>query len=1117
MEPDQGFQEIVGEGKGSWEMRRVLIYAGIILSVLVGLLSLAIVVVNLIPGNYYKSFIISKVGSKTGRELTIVGDLDIKLFTTFAFKMSGIKVSNAEWGSRSHMISVDNIEGELALFPLLRGILDLTLVVDKSDLLLETHSSGQGNWQFGELIKEATEVTKAAEEVAGAAQETESGGWLPLRPFIRKLHLNETHITFLDGKSGDRIIIQNEKLHVGSTEDKLSIELRGKFNDIPLAFSGGFDSADFIVANRPAKVNFDGHFGDAKLLAKGTIGPLEPTADIDVIVAVDTDSVSTISPLAGRDLPDIGPLSLSVRLTGKEGKYIASDLLTVLEDKNLTAEAKGSIADLAALNGLKLEAKVDTNHLSELLKIIGIQSEYLLPDSLNATAVVSGSLRDPAVEHFQTRIQGQGLIVNGNGEIKNIMTLKGVSANFSLETETLDLISDIAKTKLPPFGPLKATASIVSKGKNLDLMEIKADLTGKTIHADVAGSIGDPLKLKDVNVRVNLGVDSLVWLADYFQMELPPLGSLKATAKITSKGDTFEVKNIKADLAGDQIRAEIAGSVGDLLELKSINANVDVAIQSLAILSDIAKAELPLLGPLNVSANIASKADTFEIKDIKASLDDEKIQAQVLASVADALKLSGINANVDITVDSLASLGPLVKQKLPTSAPVKLKGTISSEGGLDGPIKIAAEMKSDGVKANLTGSVEEPLAAKGIDLALTLEAESIQQVGKLTGTQFQGKHPVKLEGKFSAGKNTYELAGLHLQVGDLNVTGQAAFKQPSESDARPQVSGEFHIGKLDLSRRQAKAGTSKEKKTEPTKEKRVDKVKKDKIFPSDPLSFGPLRSLDANIEVTIESFIIHELKIEDLVARLALDNGLLSIKPMKARVGNGNFDGTITLDTRNSPPTLIVDAELVDGTSLDFGGKIQFIADLNGRGDSIAAIMAGLNGQLKFNVSEATLKKSFMTRFGKSLLSSLNPLNSQKETTELICAIILFDIKDGIADANRKIAAQMTDVTWFGSGEINLKTEKIGFGVNPIPRKGLLHLGNYAKLVELGGTLAQPNLQIDTKGMAVNYGKYLTAVATGGLTWIAESLWSTRRANTDVCAEILKKLNTRDESKEKAE
>ncbi len=38
-------------------------------------------------------------------------------------------------------------------------------------------------------------------------------------------------------------------------------------------------------------------------------------------------------------------------------------------------------------------------------------------------------------------------------------------------------------------------------------------------------------------------------------------------------------------------------------------------------------------------------------------------------------------------------------------------------------------------------------------------------------------------------------------------------------------------------------------------------------------------------------------------------------------------------------------------------------------------------------------------------------------------ASFLFDIEDGIADANKTIAAQMTDVTWFGSGEINLDAE----------------------------------------------------------------------------------------------
>jgi len=125
----------------------------------------------------------------------------------------------------------------------------------------------------------------------------------------------------------------------------------------------------------------------------------------------------------------------------------------------------------------------------------------------------------------------------------------------------------------------------------------------------------------------------------------------------------------------------------------------------------------------------------------------------------------------------------------------------------------------------------------------------------------------------------------------------------------------------------------------------------------------------------------------------------------------------------------------------------------------------------------------------------------------------LFDIKDGIADANRKIAAQMPDVTWFGGGEINFKTEKIRFGLNPIPRRGLLHLGNYAKLLYLGGTLAQPKLQVDPKDTAINSGKYMVAVGTGGLTWALDSLWSSVKANTDVCASILKEFNARTDTR----
>ena len=111
-------------------MKRVLKWSGIILAVIVGLLILAVMVVNIIPGDQYKSLISSGVKSATGRDLVIEGELDIHLFTKITIKASRITFSNAKWGTQPHMVSVDALEGEVALLPLMRGILDVALVVD---------------------------------------------------------------------------------------------------------------------------------------------------------------------------------------------------------------------------------------------------------------------------------------------------------------------------------------------------------------------------------------------------------------------------------------------------------------------------------------------------------------------------------------------------------------------------------------------------------------------------------------------------------------------------------------------------------------------------------------------------------------------------------------------------------------------------------------------------------------------------------------------------------------------------------------------------------------------------------------------------------------------------
>jgi uncharacterized protein involved in outer membrane biogenesis len=1138
-------------------------------------------------------------------------------------------------------------------------------------VLFETDSSGRGNWQFGESEGEgeATEdsaaVAEDAEKEKAAAVDKkgdEKAGWLPIKPLIRKLHLNGVRFAYVDAQKGDRLEVDSDTLHIDAREKKLVVDISGQYNQVPLALNGGLENDRFFVENTPTGIKLDGYFGEAKLSVEGQAGPHSPTFDVDVTATVATKSLAAVAPLAGRALPDVGPLTVSARLMGKEGQYSVSDLAAALDDPLLSAKADGAIADLNTLAGIDLTLASDTSRLSEVLGMFGVKPTFSIPDTLNAKVEAQGNLKELAINRFEANAHGLGLDAALQAKAKNIIVLEGVEAHISLDAASLDAIAEVAQTKLPPFAPLKATATIAAKDKHLKHMDLALSLRGQSIKSDIAGSIGDPLKVKEVNADLSLVVDNLEWLKDHVPVALPPLGALTASVKIVSNGDSFAANAIKAELSGGnlqatvagavddllkfkgvdadvgagmdsldtlsalaktklpamgplrlsaniaskgealaarqvrlelddpkvkakvsgvvgdlmtaqginadievdvqslddlsevartelppfgplklsatvasedetlgakdikltlddkQLQAKVAGDVDDLIKLKGIRADIDVGVQSLDVLSEVARTELPALGPLKVAANIASKGDTFEAKKIKVDLADDEIKARVTASIRDIMAVVGINADIDFSVDSLASLNEVTKQQLPASGPVSLKGKLSS-AGLKAPLNVDTVVASDGVKARLNGSIADLKAVDGIAMTLTAEADSLQKVGRLAGKPLQGQEPIKLKGDFSANQRTYQVAGLHLEMGELDVKGNAAFKQ-THNGGRPRLDADIQVGVLDLYQGKPKADQTDQENENGAADKAEDDprphakaaAESEKLLPADPLPFDMLRGMDVDVDLAMAQLKTRLIVAEDLAASVTLDNGVLRLSSLQAKIGEGAMSGEASLDARNSPAVLWADLNVSDGTFRYFGGRFNIETDLDGRGDSVATIMASLDGYFEVDIRDVTLQKSFMTNFGTGLLSKINPFDHEEEETELLCMIALFEINDGVADARRKIAAQMTDVTWFGGGMIDFNTERIAFSFKPKSRKLLdVGEGGIAGLIDIGGTLADPGLRLDVLDAAVKYGKYTAHMATGGLTFLADLAWNKIRANQDVCAAILGHLEELEE------
>jgi hypothetical protein len=224
-------------------------------------------------------------------------------------------------------------------------------------------------------------------------------------------------------------------------------------------------------------------------------------------------------------------------------------------------------------------------------------------------------------------------------------------------------------------------------------------------------------------------------------------------------------------------------------------------------------------------------------------------------------------------------------------------------------------------------------------------------------------------------------------------------------------------------------------------------------------------------------------------------------------------------------------------------GNIDAVVDLDGTGDSVAALMAGLNGHIRIAVKDGKAESKYLDLlgkyFGSGILRMINPFEAKRQYAPINCFVNTVIIDDGKADIKLLLDTDQTSI--FGAGSINLKTERLDLGIKPTPKKGALpadisfNLKKLSQPFRLGGTLANPSLAIDPGRTAFVVGKFAGALALGPI-GIAAFFADVSIGKKDPCATALeaaekriqpagannvekssKKTGTEDEKKEKKE
>lgn len=266
-----------------------------------------------------------------------------------------------------------------------------------------------------------------------------------------------------------------------------------------------------------------------------------------------------------------------------------------------------------------------------------------------------------------------------------------------------------------------------------------------------------------------------------------------------------------------------------------------------------------------------------------------------------------------------------------------------------------------------------------------------------------------------------------------------------------------------------------------------------RLFPADPLPLDGLKLANVKLNFKGQKITGQGLDISDPAVDLTLQDGKLQIKPA-ATVFSGEITGDVVVDGSSKTPVLktrLTIAQLDYGQALDSqdlkdiaSGKVDVDIDVSGKGGSVRALMAGLNGKVRIVTENGRLESNALNIVSTDLLNILD----SKDDKTLRCGVVHFDVKSGMANV-RAIVVETGGLSVIGTGSVNLKTEQPKLRIEPRSKKANLATAALVP-VEIHGTLAKPDWTIDAAAAAGNIvsgaARTGTAIATMGLSLLIE-------------------------------
>jgi uncharacterized protein involved in outer membrane biogenesis len=396
--------------------------------------------------------------------------------------------------------------------------------------------------------------------------------------------------------------------------------------------------------------------------------------------------------------------------------------------------------------------------------------------------------------------------------------------------------------------------------------------------------------------------------------------------------------------------------------------------------------------------------------------------------------------------------------------PLNVKGTLGAPALLAGgsPYPMDLALSSGDTSATVKGAIGDITKMQGLAVDVTAKGKALSDLSGLAGSPLPQLGPYGFAGKFVNIEGGYKISGLQLTVGGSSMTGDVSL---ALNGKRPKIVGNLAAAKVDLKDFGVKPSPAGGGGSTASSDGRV--------FPNDPLPFASLTAVDADLNFTAQQMIKAPVTMDNVKLALSLAAGKLQVKPFTAGIAGGTLTLVLTVDGAKNPAPVAVDVtsnqieagsllQVLAGSSVLTGGKVNMKMAVAGAGNSVRAIMAGLSGKLDATMGQGNINNGFAKLMLADLFKLLS-FGSGGDNSNLKCVVVRYDISRGLA-TTRQLVTETSGATIVGKGTINLATE--GLDLHLMPYATGANLTNLAIPMIVGGTMANPHAVPDVAAMA---------------------------------------------------